>query len=83
MEAVSEKMQNHTYKDIDQPDLDKAEYWEFRFHFQKSILLSLLASGKLTQQQYDSCVEKLTYKYIKPLPSMMLVNRQDGEVKYK
>lgn len=47
------------------PDLDKAEYWEFRFHFQRSILLSLLIGGDLTQQQHDACMEKLSHKYKK------------------
>lgn len=75
MEAALEKTPNCTYNDIEQPNLDKTEYWEFRFNFQKSILLSLLASGKLTQQQYDSCMEKLVQKYIKQIPSMLLVNR--------
>lgn len=71
MEAISEKVQDYI-NDTDQPDLDRAEYWEFRYHFQKSILLSLLTSGKLTQQQYDSCLEKLAYKYVK---QPLLVNR--------
>lgn len=65
MEAVLEKIQGHADNYVEQPNLDKAEYLEFRFHFQKSILLSLLASKSLTQQQYDSCMEKLSFKYMK------------------
>lgn len=76
MEAVLEKVQDDsTYNYNNQPDLDQEEYWEFRFHFQKSILLSLLAGGSLTQQQYDSCMEKLALKYANPQLAVFLASR--------
>lgn len=49
----------------DTPDLNRLEYQEFRFNFQRSILLSLLSNGKLSQSQFDCCVEKLTRQYAK------------------
>ena len=74
MEAVL-KAQENTDDYIEQPNLDQAAYREFRFHFQKSILLSLLAGGSLTQQQYDSCMEKLALKYAAPQPAVFLASK--------
>lgn len=82
MEAVL-KAQENISDYIEQPDLDRAEYREFRFHFQKSILLSLLAGGSLTQQQYDLCMEKLAFKYARPQPAVFLASRQENAVKYE
>lgn len=79
MEAVLEKIDGHTEYDCN-PDLDRAEYWEFRLNFQQSILLSLLTAGKLTQNQYDSCVKKLQHKYITSMP-WVIANKQNNAVK--
>lgn len=67
MEAALKKTDSHTEYDSE-PDLDRAEYWEFRLHFQQSILLSLLTAGSLTQNQYDLCVKKLQHKYMTTMP---------------
>lgn len=78
MEAALKKMDGHTACD---PDLNKAEYWEFRLHFQQSILLSLLLSGKLTQIQYESCTEKLKRKYITSSPNYCQQIEKYGKIK--
>lgn len=44
------------------PELDSCEYNGFREGFMKSVLLSLLTQGKLTQIQYECCVEKVMRK---------------------
>lgn len=44
------------------PDLDSCEYNGFREGFMKSVLLSLLTQGKLTQIQYERCIEKVMRK---------------------
>jgi hypothetical protein len=40
--------------------IDKNVHTDFLFHYQKSILLALEQSGKITIQQYELCIEKLT-----------------------
>lgn len=45
------------------PELDTYEYKVFREGFMKSILLSLLAQNKLTQAEYECCMEKVLRKY--------------------
>lgn len=67
MEAALKKTDSHTAYDCG-PDLDSAEYWEFRLHFQQSILLSLLTAGRLTQNQYELCIKKLQHKYMTAMP---------------
>lgn len=48
MEAIMERAQEYTHTPecicnyAELPDLDREEYQEFRFHFQQSILFSLL-----------------------------------------
>lgn len=48
---------------MEEPDLDTAECQGFKVNFQRAILLSLLESRKLTQAQYEACMEKVTQKY--------------------
>lgn len=44
-------------------ELDAPQYSAFRVSFMKAILLSLLEQKKLTQAQYERCVEKVRQKY--------------------
>ncbi|GFI16417.1 hypothetical protein IMSAG249_02522 [Lachnospiraceae bacterium] len=91
MEAIMERTQEYThtqeciYNFAELPDLNREEYREFRFHFQQSILLSLLMNEKLTRQQYDSCLAKLEDKYYKKQNSSIhtIAGRLDDTVKYK
>lgn len=72
MEVVLENSNSYNYEDnLPNPDLDKEEYWEFRLNFQKGLLISLLVSEKLTQNQYDCCVEMLERKYIRTMPEII------------
>lgn len=91
MEAIMERAQEYTHTPecicnyAELPDLDREEYQEFRFHFQQSILFSLLMNEKLTRQQYDICLAKLEDKYHKKQNSSdhTIAGRLDDTVKYK
>lgn len=48
---------------MEEPNLDTAECQTFKVNFQRAILLSLLESRKLTQAQFEACMEKVTQKY--------------------
>lgn len=43
----------------EQPDLDKLDCREFKIHFQRAILLSLLEHRKLTQSQFEACMDRV------------------------
>lgn len=45
------------------PQLNSCEYYGFGKSFMKSVLLSLMTQGRLTQIQYECCVEKVMRKY--------------------
>lgn len=47
----------------EEPDFRSKEFCPFLINFQKSILLSLLAHRKLTQAQYERCMEKVYNRY--------------------
>lgn len=48
---------------MEQPDLDKPDCKDFTVNFQRAILLSLLESHKLTQAQFEACMDKVARKY--------------------
>lgn len=57
-------MKNEQYiqGNTETPELDSCEYNGFQESFMKSVLLSLLIQGQLTQIQYECCVEKVMCK---------------------
>lgn len=42
-----------------QPDIDKLDCKDFKINFQRAILLSLLENRKLTQAQFEACMDKV------------------------
>lgn len=57
------KKENFALNNQEAPDLDAPKEGVFRVGFMKSILLSLLEQKKLTQAQYERCMEKVRQKY--------------------
>lgn len=54
---------------MEEPDIDKIDCQEFNVNFQRAILLSLLESKKLTQAQFEACMDKVVQKYaVRPAP---------------
>jgi len=52
-----------TQKYQEAPDLDTQEHSVFRVGFMKSILLSLLAQNKISQAQFDCCMDRICKKH--------------------
>lgn len=48
---------------IEQPSIDIVENSNFTINFQRAILLSLVESNKLTQTQFENCMDKVIQKY--------------------
>lgn len=57
------KNQKYILEIAEEPDIDKPECNEFKINFQRAILLSLLENHKLTQAQYEACMDKVVQKY--------------------
>lgn len=47
----------------EEPDARMLENPDFKINFQRAILLSLFESRKLTQAQYEACMDKVVQKY--------------------
>ena len=60
------KKEAYVLQDTEQPDIDKPDYRDFKINFQRAILLSLLESRRLTQSQFESCMDKVVQKYSTP-----------------
>lgn len=43
----------------EQPGIEKLGCKDFQINFQRAILLSLLENHKLTQAQYEACMDKV------------------------
>ena len=54
--------QRDNLSDSRKSNLNSEKCSEFSVHFQKSILLSLLESGMLTQEEFEECVSLVESK---------------------
>ena len=57
------KNEKYVLETTEQPDIDKRDCKDFKINFQRAILLSLLESRKLTQTQFEACMDKVVQKY--------------------
>lgn len=57
------KNEEYVLETTEQPDIDKLDCKDFKINFQRAILLSLLESRKLTQAQFEACMDKVVQKY--------------------
>ncbi len=57
------KKEGYVLEDTEQPGIDKLDCRDFKINFQRAILLSLLESRKLTQSQFEACMDKVIQKY--------------------
>lgn len=57
------KRANYVLETTEQPEIDKLDGKDFKINFQRAILLSLLESRKLTQAQFEACMDKAVQKY--------------------
>ena len=57
------KNEKYVLETTEQPDIDKLDCKDFKINFQRAILLSLLESRKLTQAQFEACMDKVVQKY--------------------
>ena len=57
------KKEKYVLETTEQPDIDKLDCKDFKINFQRAILLSLLESRKLTQTQFEACMDKVVQKY--------------------
>ncbi|MFG6331357.1 MAG: hypothetical protein K1W28_05950 [Lachnospiraceae bacterium] len=57
------KRANYVLETTEQPEIDKLDGKDFKINFQRAILLSLLESRKLTQAQFEACMDKVVQKY--------------------
>ena len=57
------KNEGYVLETTEQPDIDKLDRKDFKIDFQRAILLSLLESRKLTQAQFEACMDKVVQKY--------------------
>ena len=57
------KNEKYVLETTEQPDIDKLDCKDFKINFQLAILLSLLESRKLTQTQFEACMDKVVQKY--------------------
>lgn len=46
-----------------QPNIDAADCQDFKINFQRALLLSLMENQKLTQDQFEACMDKVVQKY--------------------
>ncbi len=65
-EALLMKNREYVLETTKQPDIDKLDCKDFKINFQRAILLSLLESRKLTQAQFEACMDKVVQKYSAP-----------------
>ena len=57
------KNEKYVLETTEQPNIDKLDCKDFKINFQRAILLSLLESRKLTQTQFEACMDKVVQKY--------------------
>ena len=57
------KNEKYVLETTEQPDIAKLDCKDFKINFQRAILLSLLESRKLTQTQFEACMDKVVQKY--------------------
>ena len=57
------KNKEYVLETLEQPDIDKLNCEDFKINFQRAILRSLLESRKLTQAQFEACMDKVVQKY--------------------
>ena len=57
------KNEEYVLETSEQPSIDKLDCKDFKINFQRAILLSLLESRKLTQTQFEICMDKVVQKY--------------------
>ena len=62
-EVLPVKRANYVLETTEQPEIDKLDGKDFKINFQRAILLSLLESRKLTQTQFEICMDKVVQKY--------------------
>ncbi len=62
-EVLLMKNKEYVLETLEQPDIDKLDCKDFKINFQRAILLSLLESRKLTQAQFEACMDKVVQKY--------------------
>lgn len=62
MEVLIMKMQNYILINIEELDMDTIDCEAFEVNFQRAILLALLKSRKLTQIQFEACMDKVIKK---------------------
>ena len=60
------KNEEYVLETSEQPGIDKLDCKDFKINFQRAILLSLLESRKLTQAQFEACMDKVVQKYSAP-----------------
>ena len=53
------KKEEYVLQNTEQLDIDKLNCTDFKINFQRAILLSLLESRKLTQSQFEACMDKV------------------------
>lgn len=52
----------YIHGDMEPPELDVCDYKAFREEFMKSVFLALLSEDRLTQIQYECCIENVMPK---------------------
>lgn len=52
--------------DTENPNLETPDCRAFQINFQRAILLSLLENNRLTQVQFEACMERIVRKYAAP-----------------
>ena len=57
------KKEAYVLETAEQPGIDKLDCKDFKINFQRAILRSLLESRKLTQAQFEACMDKVVQKY--------------------
>lgn len=58
-EVLPVKDKKYVLETKEQPGIDKLDCKDFQINFQRAILLSLLENHKLTQAQYEACMDKV------------------------
>ena len=63
------KKEGYVPVNMEESDIDTIDCQGFNVNFQRAILLSLLGSKKLTQAQFEACMDKVVQKYAaRPTP---------------
>lgn len=62
-EVLPVKKEAYVLETVEQPGIDKLDCKDFKINFQRAILRSLLGSRKLTQAQFEACMDKVVQKY--------------------